>query len=244
MLKSYFVYITVDLKNANFYLGRHYGFLDVAKDQYYGSSDAIKNIKRKRKHTLRRVIIQCFPDIASCVEGEKFWGEAFDVVNDKRFYNRNTCGHGSFAHLHDKQKGENHPRFGAVISAATRKAISESNKGKPKWNDEDKKRMSEQRAGNKHWRYGKRVSEESKDKARETLKQFRANKIAEDPNWKLPHKSKKRVFTVKDPCGTIHIVNGLTPFAKKNGFHAPGMYTNGKSNGWILIEIHDCFVIE
>lgn len=65
---------------------------------------------------------------------------------------------------------------GRKVSDETRRKLSEANKG-PRWTDEDKKRMSEQRKGRKAWNKGlpghnrgKPMSEESKEKMRNTKK--------------------------------------------------------------------------
>jgi hypothetical protein len=57
-----------------------------------------------------------------------------------------------------------HPRKGAIVSKETRQKISNSNKGKPKFNEEHKLNMSINRSGSKHWNYGNKWSEESKTK--------------------------------------------------------------------------------
>jgi len=57
-----------------------------------------------------------------------------------------------------------HPRKGAIVSEETKKKISNSNKGKPKFTEEHKLIMSKNRSGSKHWNYGNTWSEESKNK--------------------------------------------------------------------------------
>lgn len=57
-----------------------------------------------------------------------------------------------------------HPRKGLIVSEDTKEKISKSNKGKPKFTEEDKLKMSINRTGSKHWNYGNKWSEESKNK--------------------------------------------------------------------------------
>lgn len=57
-----------------------------------------------------------------------------------------------------------HPRKGVIVSEETKEKISKSNKGKPKFTEEDKLKMSINRTGSKHWNYGNKWSEESKNK--------------------------------------------------------------------------------
>jgi hypothetical protein len=57
-----------------------------------------------------------------------------------------------------------HPRKGVIVSEETKEKISKSNKGKPKFTEEDKLNMSINRTGSKHWNYGNKWSEESKNK--------------------------------------------------------------------------------
>jgi hypothetical protein len=57
-----------------------------------------------------------------------------------------------------------HPRKGVIVSEDTKEKISKSNKGKPKFTEEDKLKMSINRTGAKHWNYGNKWSEESKTK--------------------------------------------------------------------------------
>jgi len=57
-----------------------------------------------------------------------------------------------------------HPRKGVKVSEETKEKISKSNKGKPKFTEKDKLNMSINRTGSKHWNYGNKWSEESKNK--------------------------------------------------------------------------------
>lgn len=56
--------------------------------------------------------------------------------------------------------GKNHPMYGKHHSEESKRKNSETQKGKKKWTEEDKKRMSKQRKGNKyalgkHWKLSK-----------------------------------------------------------------------------------------
>jgi len=69
-----------------------------------------------------------------------------------------------------------HPRQGIVTSEQTKQKISKSNKGKPKFTDLQKKEMSINRSGSNHWNYGRKWSEETKQKNRESnLKKRKEN---------------------------------------------------------------------
>ena len=59
-----------------------------------------------------------------------------------------------------------HPRIGVKVSEETKIKISKSNKGKPKFTEKAKLNMSINRSGSKHWNYGNKWSEESKNKNR------------------------------------------------------------------------------
>jgi hypothetical protein len=63
---------------------------------------------------------------------------------------------------------DKHPRQGAIVSEETRKKISSSNKGKARFTDSQKEQMSVDRSGSKHWNYGRKWSEEAKQKNRES----------------------------------------------------------------------------
>lgn len=94
---------------------------------------------------------------------------------------------------------DKHPRKGVTLPEEVRQKISQSNKGKPKWTDEDKNRMSRQRTGENHWNFGKTWDEETKKKNSESNKLWRQknlDKVKFPPNptgRKHSHETKQRM---------------------------------------------------
>lgn len=238
MEKKYFVYITTDLKRQKLYLGCRYGFTDVSLDKYFGSSIVIRNIIKSRGHLdLRRTVLEIFETREEMLEGESWWGNnVFNVADDERFYNQNRCGLGGFYHL-THQKGVKHPRYGSRCSQETKDRISASNRGK-KRTDDSKRKMSEQRSGENHWNYGKTSSETSKEKNRQSNINRWKEKLT-DPviakKYKELGESKSKRWKLLSPKGEIFVFLNLAKAARENGFHAPGIISNGKSKGWKLI---------
>lgn len=236
MEKFYFVYITIDTKRKQLYLGRRYGFLDVEKDKYFGSSEAIRNIIKTRKpHMLKRFVLQVFSNREDHIKGERFWGNILRVVEDDRFYNRTECGHGGFVHL-SHQKGELHPLYGKPCSEERKANISKSKKGK-KLSDAVRKKMSDGRlAGSNHPRWGKSVSEETKDKIRQSLigiKQTNERRLKRCRKYKLFSASLDKEYVTDD----------LKTFCKNHDIKYGSMtYSAGTgimTKGWLCTRIED-----
>lgn len=236
MIKSYFVYITVDHKNQKLYLGCHYGPLDVAEDRYYGSSQAIRNILRARKpnHQLTRFVLAVYATREEMLAGEVFWGnDALQVADDVRFYNRNTCGQGGFHHLRN-QCGPDHPRYGVRLSEETKRKISQANAGR-KHTLSARQSMSAQRSGEKHWNYGGRWSEDQKARMRESNRKTYERKLRENPEGLRRPPRNTKEWLVRAPSGEEFTIVNLAKHARDNGYHVSGMITKGKSKGWALI---------
>jgi hypothetical protein len=120
-------------------------------------------------------------------------------------YGRKDIGTGI---LRNRTNGGEGPT-GKVLSEVTRKRISESQKGKPKWSDDDKERIRRQVTG--RWEtYG----DEKKETIRQKLRD-RENKggATGDRN------AKSKSWTIYHECGRITELTGISNWAKTNGYN-------------------------
>ena len=70
--------------------------------------------------------------------------------------------------MSELKKGENATWYGKKLSDEHRANMSKAHKGKPMWNEEQRKRISERQMGEKNHNYGKKASEEARLKMRQS----------------------------------------------------------------------------
>ena len=118
-------------------------------------------------------------------------------------YGRKDIGTGILRNRTDGGEGPT----GKVLSEETKKRISEFQRGKPKWSEVDKERISQQVAG--RW---DSYSDEKKDSIRQKLRENHSGGASGDRNgksigWRIYHK-----------CGKITEMVGISKWAKSNGY--------------------------
>jgi hypothetical protein len=133
-----------------------------------------------------------------------------------------------------------HPRKGVIVSEETKEKISKSNKGKPKFTEEDKLKMSINRTGSKHWNYGNTWSNETKQKNSESNKNNWLE-LKKDPEAIRLHIEKSiakivNTWLLEDPLGKQFIIKNLNEFCRNNKLHACNLHTKGFCKGYKLIQ--------
>lgn len=148
-MKQYYIYKTINLINNKMYIGQHYGEID---DNYFGSGSLIKAaINKYGRKNFKKEILEICTDYDTLNEAEKKWINFYNAVQDDNFYNIASGGFNS------------NPCLGMSEEAdlARRQKLSEAAKG------ERNHFYGQHFVGEKHPRYGKTHSEESKQKMRE-----------------------------------------------------------------------------
>jgi group I intron endonuclease len=150
------IYRTTNLINQKFYIGK-----DTHNNpNYYGSGKKLKlAIKKYGKENFKKEILEICETKEQLNEREKYWIEKLNAINEG--YNISLGGDGGDTISNNPNKNKirkkisesNKGRFvGKINSTQTRKKISNSLKGKF--------------AGDKNPNYGKKCSEETKNKIR------------------------------------------------------------------------------
>lgn len=128
-----FLYIWTDKLNDMFYIGIHKGTID---DGYICSSKFMLEEYNKRPEDFHRYILK-YGTIREVLDLENKLLKKVDAKNNKKYYNRHN-GDGLFAIGLPQSKESNEKRGrklkGKVLSAETKKKMSDSKKGQIPWN--------------------------------------------------------------------------------------------------------------
>ena len=142
MGKRYYIYQTTNLINNKKYIGKHHGQLN---DNYLGSGLLLqKAIEKYGKQNFKKKILQIVETEEELNEKEKQYITFFDAIKNPNFYNIADGGQGGYI-----TKG---------YSPEQRKAVN--------------KKISEALCGEKHPMYGKQHTEETKQKIKNSLKEY------------------------------------------------------------------------
>lgn len=142
MKKEYYVYLTTNLINNKKYIGKHFGFLD---DNYLGSGKILKRaIKKYGKENFKKEILEIVENEEQLNLKEKYYISYFDAMNDINFYNIAEGGQGGYLD----------------------RGYSEEER------EEINKKISNNLKGSNHPQYGKSLSEETKIKISNSLKEY------------------------------------------------------------------------
>ena len=141
---SGFVYLWKNLENNKMYLGSHKG---KTTDNYIGSGVYFKRAYEKNPEKFKRKILYVGKDF---IEVENQLLKVFDLANNKMFYNLKNDAVGGWEHTHIDKK---------IIDKRS-KAISNAKKGKVY------SHLDYDKSGQNNPMYGKRHSEETKEKIR------------------------------------------------------------------------------
>ena len=172
MKKEYYIYITTNNINNKKYIGQHYGLLN---DNYFGSGALIKKaIEKYGKENFKKEIIEIVNNYDELNEREKYWINFYDAVNSEKFYNIATGGLNS------------NPVAGLSEEAEKRRREKLSLAAKGKNNHFYGRHF----CGKEHPMYGKKCSEETKQKLRnahlgKTLTKEHREKISQNSKNKI-----------------------------------------------------------
>ena len=150
-----YIYLIIDLTNWKKYVGQHHYHLEKLDSSYHGSGHIIRQIYKKRPHTLKEVYLKTCYTQEELDEWEKYFIKFYNTLSPNG-YNLTEGGNGG------------------VPSEETRKKLSQSCKGR-QFSEEHRKKLSEIRkklysSGMKHPMLGKHHSEESINKISNSLK--------------------------------------------------------------------------
>lgn len=168
------IYKTTNLVNGKQYIGRD----SHNNPNYLGSGPLLKKAIRKYgKENFKKEILEVCKSEEDLSIREEYWLNYYDAGNNPIFYNRHNHSNGSGRgeksfwygkHLYEETRkklserkaGKNHPNYGKHLSDETKIKISESQRG-------EKSRLYGM-GGDKNNFFGKKHSEESKQKMRES----------------------------------------------------------------------------
>ena len=148
----HYVYKTINSKNGKYCFGKH--STNNLNDGYQGSSKWVKDCN-KSKTPLVTKIIKFFNEEKKAYQFEKELVEKY--FNDPLNKNMIAGGLGY-------QSGKNHLYYGKPMPLEKKIKISLSQKGKPRWTEEQKKKIGEKHKGKKSYWYGKKLPDEIKKK--------------------------------------------------------------------------------
>ena len=152
--KYYFIYLTTNLVNGKKYIGKHFGFLD---DGYIGSGKLLKRaIEKYGKENFQRKILSFSSSEEENSEKEKYFIALFKACESDLFYN-----------IHEGGEGGN-----------TTKGMS------PQEKQELGKKLSLRRSGKNNPMYGKKRSDEWKQRHSYWAKYIRDNSVYQTDEYR------------------------------------------------------------
>lgn len=127
---------------------------------YFTSSKYVKMlIEQYGKESFDFEIRKTFSDVDSAISWEKKVLIRMNVLNNDSWLNKNISG---------SIKNDIHPLLDKHHTDETKKKISNSKIGKSVHDEKSRKEMSDMRSGDKHWNYGKKWDDETKEKNRQS----------------------------------------------------------------------------
>lgn len=152
--KYYFIYLTTNLINGKKYIGKHFGFLD---DGYLGSGKLLKRaVEKYGKENFQREILSFSSSEEENAEKEKYFIALFGACKSDLFYN-----------IHEGGEGGN-----------TTKGMS------PQEKQELSKKLSSKQSGKNNPMYGKKRSDEWKQRHSYWAKYIRDNSVYQTDEYR------------------------------------------------------------
>ena len=164
-----YIYLVIDLTNWKKYVGQHHYHLEKLDSNYHGSGHIIRQIYKKRPHTLKEVYLKTCYTQEELDEWEQYYIKFYDTLYPNG-YNLQEGGRGGVPSDETRRKMSN-SKQGKHRSEETKKKISDGLKGKPAHNkgkpmsEEQKKKLSLAHKG-------KTMSDEQKKKLSKKVLQF------------------------------------------------------------------------
>ncbi len=182
MEKYGFIYLWYDKKRKMFYIGSHWG---MENDGYICSSNRMRNVYKRRSQDFKRRVIQRNVARDKLLDEEHKWLQMIDDTElGKKYYNlrQHKWGHWSTdtnQNLNIREKIKKTlsapevrekigaPHRGKIVSEETKEKIREA-RAKQVFTLETKQKMSKSHSGVNNSFYGKKHSEETRQKMRQS----------------------------------------------------------------------------
>lgn len=206
------IYKTTNLVNGKQYIGKD----SKNNPNYLGSGSYLKRaIKKYGKQNFKKEILEVCSSHEELIQREEYWLNYYDAGDNKMFYNAHNHSYGAPKLSHEiiekiriANSGEKHSQYGKPKSEETKQKIANANRGRTP-SDETRKKLSEagrkrvqteetrkklseirKSFGGKTGMYGKKHSEETKQKMRDAVKSGEQNhmygrKLSEETKQKM-----------------------------------------------------------
>ena len=198
-----YIYLIIDLTNWKKYVGQHHYHLEKLDSNYHGSGHIIRQIYKKRPHTLKEVYLKTCYTQEELDEWEQYYIKFYDTLYPNG-YNLEEGGRGGVPSeetrrkLSEANKGKPAHNKGVPMSEEQKKKLSESKKN---ISDETRKKISEAKKGKPAPNKGKPMSEEQKKKLSEINK---GKHHTEETKKKMSESAKRREMLKKmQPDGCL-----------------------------------------
>jgi len=160
------VYRWVNIENQKWYIGSHFGTLD---DGYISSGKIFLAAYKKHQNKMMRQILYIGPD---CRKAEEFYLMLLNAARDRQSYNMKNTAMGGGVPV-ENLSAETRAKISEALRRRKRKPLTEEQRKKisvtltgRKLPEALKQKYSEIRKGDKNSFYGKKHTEESKEKMR------------------------------------------------------------------------------
>lgn len=134
-----YIYLIIDLTNWKKYVGQHHYHLEKLDSNYHGSGRIIRQIYKKRPHTLKEVYLKTCYTQEELDEWEKYFIKFYNTLSPNG-YNLTEGGGGCVAceetrkKMSKSMKGRPSANKGKPMSEEQKKKLSDAHKGKTTWN--------------------------------------------------------------------------------------------------------------
>lgn len=194
--KTGIVYRWINIENQKWYIGSHFGRLD---DGYISSGKIFLAAYKKHQNKMMRQILYIGPD---CRKAEEFYLILLDAARDRQSYNMKNTAFGGGVPV-ENLSAETRNKISEALRRRKRKPLTQEQREKisatltgRKLPEELKQKYSEIRKGDKNSFYGKKHTDESKEKMRAANLGKRYNTM--EFMKSLHKKARKKVYSKID----------------------------------------------